>query len=141
MKSSHHRTGLVIGLLAFASFGSVAHAATPALSLARADRSAAKEVRETVAFWQGEWDDYVADCAADWDPEGCDTSDPADSNWYITDSDLSPCERTSRTRAACEVAYSLSTGEECDAALSVRTNRRGRVSVRSFGWDCTSEPL
>src|SRR3954452_2887438 len=54
-------------------------------------------------------------------------SDDADTT--IDSYDLSPCDRTGRRKADCDVTYVLSDGSECDDTIHVRMTGKGRVKV------------
>src|SRR4051794_7801125 len=54
-------------------------------------------------------------------------SDDADTT--IDSYDLSPCDRTGRRKADCDVTYVLSDGSECDDTIHVRMTVKGRVQV------------
>jgi hypothetical protein len=43
--------------------------------------------------------------------------------------DLSPCDRTGRRKADCDVTYVLSDGSECDDTIHIRMNVKGRLKV------------
>ena len=95
---------------------------TAILVLALAPAAAVASAKLSLRVANHAADRTASSVADDWE---------GDDGTEIDDYDLADCTRASRTKFDCAVTYYLDDGSECDDAIHVKLNRRGRPVTTS----------